>query len=92
MRNKVNPVNTWSEAKYASNQRQATVSRLSAKFTWEQVLAWRQFATLFKKINKVGQEVPWRYLDLFRSINRTLVEIKEPFIFDPPKKSLSSSI
>ena len=61
------------------------VNKLWGKITIAQHKGWLEFAKSFTRIDKAGNEVPCRAIDVFKSVNRNLIEINEPVLFDAPK-------
>ncbi len=86
------PVNRWSPSKQTSNIRFGNASRLWAKVKHSDVADWNKLADSFVKIDKLGNEYSMRGIDLFKQVNRELVEINEPIIFKTPKKVFPKTI
>ena len=80
------PINTWSLGKQTSKQRHSNVNYLWWRLTPNQVKGWKDLASTMTRINKSKVEVKVRAYDLFKKVNRNLIEIGEPPIFDAPKK------
>ena len=80
------PINTWSIGKQTSKQRHISVNYLWWKLTPKQAKGWQDLASTMIRINKSKVEVKVRAYDLFKKVNRNLIEIGEPPIFDAPKK------
>jgi hypothetical protein len=84
--NTTNPVNRWSPSKQTSTIRFGNASQLWAKVKHSEVENWKSLADTCIKTDKLGNEFFMRGLDLFKQLNRQLVEINEPVIFTAPKK------
>lgn len=88
LRLKTNPINRWSPAKETSKVHQSKVTRLWGSLTPKQVCGWKQLAAQLTRVNSAGAVVKVRANDLFKKLNRNLVEIKEQPILIAPEKHL----
>ena len=86
------PVNRRTSPKQTSNARFSNTSRLWAQVKPSQVEAWNKLADTVIKTDKLGNTYSMRNIDLFKHINRTLLEIGEPVIFSAPKKVFPSQL
>jgi hypothetical protein len=80
------PVSRYTPPKQKTTQRFSNASRLWAKVRYEDVQQWNKLGDTFKKVDKLGNKYSQRGLDLFKQVNRQLVEINEPVILKAPKK------
>ena len=87
LRQKTKPINRWSELKQNSKHNHFAATQLWSKITPYQHEVWLKLAETFVRIDKEGNEYAWRAYDLFRKINRNLIEINEPVTLDAPKKT-----
>ena len=71
--------------KQLSTGKFGTVSKLWKEVTPPQVEAWNKLAETIVKTDKLGNSWSMRGIDLFKQINRTLMEIGEPVTLSAPK-------
>jgi hypothetical protein len=86
IRIKSNPVNTWTPARERVKHRMAKAVRAWSLITYEQSIAWADFAFGLTKTDKVGKIIPYSNRDIFIKVNCNLLEINMPVILSPPEK------
>ena len=86
IKRKSRPTNRRTQRQKTSKNRYRSVYYMWAKLTPAQHQQWLKFASTFIHVDKEGNEFEKRAYDLFRTINRNLIEINEPTTLIPPKK------
>jgi len=86
IRLKGNHVKSFSVKKNISNTHFSNIIRLWSKVTPVQHSNWVNFAKGFTSSDKSGNAYPVRPIDLFKTINRNLLEVGASPMLNPPKK------
>ena len=86
LRSKTIPIKYNSVSGDFSKTKFKDANYLWGNLTVAQHKAWVELANSLTRIDKAGNEVPCRAIDVFKSVARNLIEINEPVIFDAPKK------
>ena len=87
IRTKAVPRNKITPPRIRVRRNHGKTSDAWAKVNPQQVNAWRAFAMRFPYINDVDQEVYYTNRSIFLKCNRSLIEINQPVILDPPKNT-----
>ena len=86
IRQKVRPFSRQTVSKKKSKDKYAYVRQLWAQLTPAQHQQWLKFAETFIRVDNDGNEFQKRAYDIFRTVNRNLIEINEPITMTPPPK------